>query len=288
MAEITCLSHIVIRSMKLDEWADYGVNILGMEVAERSAERLCLRMDDRAYRLIIEQGPEEDLASAGWELDNQAELEAFVTHLRAQGINVGEAGEDLRRSRNVERLYLCDDPNGFVHEFGAGYKRLCQPFRSKVLVSAFRTGELGLGHFVPLTKDVETSEHFYENVLKLGVSGYMRPNDDLKIVFFHSRTGRFHTLATANLPMPKKIFHIGIEVMSLDDVGRALDRAQQAGITITASIGHHPNAKSVSFYMDGPSGFQFEILWNEIIIDREHWQVMTYQETSDWGHAAPG
>lgn len=87
--------------------------------------------------------------------------------------------------------------------------------------------------------------------------------------------------------MAKKIFHIGIEVMSLDDVGRALDRARQAGVTITASIGHHPNAKSVSFYMDGPSGFQFEILWDEIIIDRAHWQVMTYKETSDWGHAAP-
>lgn len=287
MAEITCLSYIVIRSTKLDEWADYAENILGMELAQRDDDRLYLRMDDQSYRLIVERGEEDDFVTSGWELDNEAELEEFVAHLREQGVEVREADEELRRIRQVERLFLCDDPSGFVHEFASGFKRLCAPFRSNVLVSAFRTGELGLGHFVPLTNDVEMSQAFYEKVLKLGVSGYMRPNEELKIVFFHSRTGRFHSLATANLPMPKKIFHIGIEVLSLDDVGRALDRARAAGVPITASIGHHPNAKSVSFYMEGPSGFQFEILWNEIVIDRAHWQIMTYKETSDWGHAAP-
>ena len=285
MAEITCLSHLVIRSNKFDEWVDYATNILGMQLGGRTNDTLHFRMDDHQYRLVIEAGPEEDIAVAGWELDNEDDLEAYVEHVRSTGVRVEEGSEALRRKRQVERIYTCEDPLGFNHEFITGPRLLQEPFRSKVLVGAFRTGELGLGHFVPVSPDVDAAQRFYQKSLKLGLSGYMRPTEDLKVVFFHTRTGRFHSLATANLPMPKKLFHIGLEVTGIDDVGRAYDRAAKGGVRIASTIGHHPNARSVSFYMECPSGFQFEILSDEIIIDRDHWQVSTYTATSDWGHA---
>ena len=284
MAKITCLSHLVIRSAKLDEWAAFATDILGMELGQRTDEALFLRMDDHQYRLVIEAGPEEDIAVAGWQLDSEADLEAYVDQVRNTGVRVEKGSEALRQRRQVEQIYTCEDMLGIVHEFVTGPRLLQQPFRSKVMVGSFRTGDLGLGHFVPLAPDVDAAQRFYQNSLGLGLSGYMRPTDAIKVVFFHTRTGRFHTMATANLPGAKTLSHIGLEVSGIDDVGRAYDRAAAAGVRIATTLGHHPNAKSVSFYMESPSGFQFEILCDEIVIDPDQWQVTTYTETSDWGH----
>ncbi len=135
--------------------------------------------------------------------------------------------------------------------------------------------------------NVEESIEFYRDVLGLRLSGYMKPPGAFKVAFFHTKNGRYHTIATGEVPTQKKIMHFAVEVNSMDDVGMALDRAVAAGVPITSSMGHHPNAESVSFYMQTPSGFDAEILTGELTVDDENWQIKTYQEFSDWGHKPP-
>lgn len=67
-------------------------------------------------------------------------------------------------------------------------------------------------------------------------------------------------------------------------MGFALDRAKKAGVPITASLGRHPNAESISFYMRTPSGFELEIGNGEIMIPEENWQAQTFLEFSECGH----
>jgi len=186
-------------------------------------------------------------------------------------------------------LYVCEDPNGISHEFYVGLLQEfgIDSFRSHVMRGAFKTGSFGLGHFVSVSRNVEESIAFYRDVLGLRVSGYMHPEGLFKVAFFHVENGRYHTLATGEVPIPKKLMHIAVEVEELDDVNLALDRAVAAGVEITASLGHHPNAKSTSFYMSSPSGFDMEILNGELVIDDNDWQIKTYKEFSDWGHKRP-
>jgi len=289
MAEISSLGYLVLGVSNLDSWEQFATSIMGFQVGIRTEHLLTLRMDQYNYRFMLEKDPSDDLIAVGWELSTEEQLENYVNRLRAKGLKVSEATEFLRSYRKVARLYTCADPNGYTHEFYVGptQENGVNYFRSQHIRSGFKTGPYGLGHFVAIAKDVEESIVFYRDILGLKLSGYMIPSNAFKVAFFHTKNGRYHTLATGEVPIPKRIMHFAVEVNSLNDVGMAHDRAVEAGIPITSSIGHHPNAESVSFYMRTPSGFDAEILAGEMIVDDDNWQIKTYQEFSDWGHKPP-
>lgn len=103
--------------------------------------------------------------------------------------------------------------------------------------------------------------------------------------FFHTKTGRHHSIATAEVPdSPKVLNHFMLEVADIDDVGLAYDRVAKAGISVALELGHHPNDKVFSFYAQTPSGFNFEIGWGGVVIDGSDWEVKSYNQMSDWGH----
>lgn len=75
-----------------------------------------------------------------------------------------------------------------------------------------------------------------------------------------------------------------LEVRSLDDVGRALHRCQDAGHHISLTLGRHSNDHMLSFYPLTPSGFDVEYGWAGLEVDDERWHVMTHATNSAWGH----
>ena len=75
-----------------------------------------------------------------------------------------------------------------------------------------------------------------------------------------------------------------LETTSLNDVGRALDRAIRRGVSITSSLGRHRNDETVSFYMQGPSRFDIEIGWDSVLVD-DDWIEHEFAGGGDtWGH----
>jgi len=208
MAELSNLAYAVFDVSDLDRWESFAVDVVGLQAVRPSSNAgLALRMDDYGYRILLQQGEQDDLAVAGWELNTEAELEAYVARARAAGGEVREADPALLAARGVEKLYVCDDPIGFSHEFFYGPQILpaSRPFVSKVLSGrGFKTGPLGLGHILPVARDYKTSTDFYRNVLGLKISDFIRaelaPGMVVDATFFHSATGRHHSLATAQLP----------------------------------------------------------------------------------------
>ncbi|MDT4805045.1 3-methylcatechol 2,3-dioxygenase [compost metagenome] len=293
MPEISTLGYWVINASDLEQWEHFATRILGLQVGFRTADELQLRMDEREQRMIIERGTEDDLSALGWEFDTAAELEAYMAQLLERDVEVRDAGAELAQKRRVEKVYYCLDPVGFRHEFfyGAQHAPMSKPFHSPLLVGGgFVTGRLGIGHVVVAANDAAESLHFYNDILGLRISDYIRdahshPGMDIDCVFMHTRTGRHHSLATAVLKSSKKVNHLMIQVKSLNDVGLAFDRVRAAGVPVIMDIGHHPNDQMLSFYIVTPSGFGFEYGWGGVVIDEDSaWDVRTYTELSDWGH----
>ena len=56
--------------------------------------------------------------------------------------------------------------------------------------------------------------------------------------------------------------HLMVEAATLDDVGLALDRAEQLGIPMMNTLGKHTNDHMVSFYVYSPEGYAIEFGWN--------------------------
>lgn len=295
MSPISNLGYMCIVARDLDAWEHFAAAIVGA-ICKRTADGvLLIRLDELEYRLQIHCGDEDDLTIVGWTVDSTAELEDFVASLRRKGIAIQEGTAEEREARMVERLYWCVDPDGLRHEIftGSRHATASRFFTSPLLVGGgFETGRLGVGHYLQNARDVAATVAFYEQVLGLKVSDYIRQRDYLPGVnvegtFLHARTGRHHSAAVTSMPTPKRVHHIMLQLKSLDDVGLGYDRCTDAGIPIQNGIGHHPNDKMTSFYVTTPSGFALEYGWGSIVIDDEDWEIKTYSQLSDWGHRMP-
>ena len=85
------------------------------------------------------------------------------------------------------------------------------------------------------------------------------------------------------------IQHLNLEVASREELTATFERCKALGCKITRNIGQHPNDRELSFYVQNPSGFEFEIGWDALAVDETTWQAgMSYPMMSNWGHETPG
>lgn len=291
MGQVTELGYIGFEVTDLGAWQDFAVGLLGLGPAERrDAHELGLRMDERAHRIVLVQGAADDLAFLGFDCGTRASLDELVAALRARGCEVAGNDPALAARRAVEQVAVTRDPVGNRVELYVGLARATTAFSSPLVPSGFATGRGGAGHaFLPV-EDRAAVLDFYQ-ALGFRLSDYIRqevaPGMVVDAVFTHCNP-RHHTLAFAALPSPKRIHHFMIEVGSTVDVGRAHDRAQDARVPLALSLGAHPNDHMFSFYAVTPSGFCIEVgAGGRLIEDEDHWQVVTYDCLSTWGHRPP-
>ena len=95
---------------------------------------------------------------------------------------------------------------------------------------------------------------------------------------------RHHSLALAPFPAAAGIVHLMIEVATLDDVGRALDRCARRGVPVSATLGRHANDLMVSFYCPTPGGFDVEYGTDGLRVDDATWVSRETTAVSLWGH----
>jgi 2,3-dihydroxybiphenyl 1,2-dioxygenase len=291
MAEVQNLAYVVIAAKDLAAWRRFATDIVGMGTCDTAAGALGLRLDNHPWRLLIEQGDDDDLTHAGWDLGSDAALDEFVAGLSAKGVDVREEPASVAAVRCVSRLFSIADPNGFRHEFFVGRTGLQHDggaLGHMLRGNGFVTDELGIGHILPVSKDYAEGVRWYSEVLGLRNSDRIRqemaPGIFADATFFHSATGRHHSLATGSFPSPKRLNHLMLEFRDMNDVGLACDRAKKAGVPIVLELGHHPNDQMFSFYMRTPSGFGLELGHGGVVIDDSNWEPQLYDVMSDWGH----
>jgi 2,3-dihydroxybiphenyl 1,2-dioxygenase len=128
---------------------------------------------------------------------------------------------------------------------------------------------------------------FFCGVLEFRVSDHIRaeliPGRPMELTFLRCN-GRHHSLALAPLRSPKRIVHLMVEAMTIDDVGRAHDRCAQENIHLSFTLGRHSNDEMFSFYPLSPSGFDIEYGWGGLEVDDDSWHVLTHNSISAWGH----
>lgn len=289
MSELRCLAYVVFGASDLDRWTGFARDIVGLVVEPAAGGALGLRMDADPWRILIEQGEDDDITHAGWEIGPDGALDDYVATLRAKGQDVREEGDALAAHRSVDRLFSLADPNGFRHEFFGKRRKATSPRLSPLLRGGgFVTGDLGIGHILPVAGDYAQAVRWYQDVLGLRYSDRIRqemaPGVFADATFFHTATGRHHSLATGAFPSPKRLNHLMLEYQDMNDVGAAYDRALAADIPIILELGHHPNDKAFSFYMKSPSGFGIELAHGSVVIDDETWEPQIHPVMSDWGH----
>lgn len=290
MSSVTEFSYIGIHSQHLEGWKSFAIKMLGMQIGEHAESWLSLRMDDKRYRLFIERGDREDLAFSGFSCSSSDDFNCILDRLRKTGNRVDRGDQSLAALRGVARLAATTDPIGNRVELVLGFEDAAEPFHSEVLKSRFVTGVGGLGHEFLMDQGKRDELLAWYQLLGFRISDYIRediaPGVIADAVFMHCNA-RHHSVAWANMPFPKRLHHLMIEVADVHDVGLAYERCMNAGREFEMTLGGHPNDEMFSFYVRTPSGFNVEYGYGGRLIDDANWTVRQYDHLNTWGHRAP-
>ena len=298
MTGIRSLGYLRIESADVGAWREFGVRALGMvEGRGPEAGAVYLRMDDFPARLVIVPGEREGLLASGWEVPGESDLAEVGRALEEAGVAVKAGTPAELAERRVAQLLRFDDPAGNALEVFSGaaleHRPAVSPYGNR-----FVTGFLGLGHVVLPVSDDESALRFYTDVLGFRLRDSMRMAPELfgrpagppLWMRFLGCNPRHHSLALAPFPAPAGIVHLMIEVASLDDVGRAMDRCARRGAPASATLGRHANDLMVSFYVRTPGGFDIEYGTDGRLVDDATWVSQETTAISLWGHrfGSPG
>ena len=282
---IAGLSYVVVETDQTDSWREFATDLLGLMPSRLALPEgsSAYRMDDRMARFIVRPGP-DSVAAVGWDVAGRPEWDELLTRLAKAGIETEEVTGDEAHARGAAQLCRTEDPSGEVVEF------VFQPFRDPIdrFVSPigvnFVIGDMGMGHTTKAVANYAETVEFYTEVLGFRV----RETIDLAIrATFASPNPRHHAIALIDGDGENHFHHVMLEVDSIDDVGRCLDRVEAGAAPQTTSLGRHFNDLMISFYMASPSGLQIEYGYAGLRVDLDQWVENTQGGAggpSLWGH----
>ncbi len=137
---------------------------------------------------------------------------------------------------------------------------------------------------------------YYNHVFDARLSDYIDETISgvkLKIRFLRVNE-RHHSVAIAAVnalpinPIRTRVQHVNVQVADLDDMTASYQRVKELGFHMALAVGQHTNDKELSYYAMTPSGFEWEVGWNPIVVDETTWEPTTYQGISIWGHTPEG
>jgi len=287
VVEVSGLAYVVVEATDLSAWRSLGENVIGMMAAETD-HGVALKMDERDHRIVVVLGDADRYLATGWEVAGAAEFDDVLDRLTEKDVPFYLASRDEAAARKVQALARFDDPSGNRQELVWGFRSGFTRFMSPQGVGRFVTGPLGMGHTVLPAARFEATEAFYRDILGFGLADILvhRPagGPAQRIHFFHCGNGRHHSLALFEGHVPAGCVHLMVEVESMDEVGRAMDRVKAHGVKLMCTLGRHVNDEMTSFYFSTPAGFAIEFGYGGRVIDWTGHVAFESTAVSLWGH----
>ena len=284
---IHSLGYLRLTSPDPEAWRRFGTDVLGMDAVDLGSG-IGLRIDEDPYRLAVVAGERRAVEAIGFQVAGAHALEGVIDKVAASGTEVHIADPVDAAARGVSALVRFPDPFGAPIEVFHGPKLVHDP-PARGHVSGFLTGDLGMGHVVLGGPEAHEALAFYLDVLGFEVRNTMQragstaehPDDR---IWFLGCNSRHHTVALFERPGPWELVHFMVEVLTIDDVGRSLDRALAAGFPQRLTLGRHSNDGMVSFYTSTPDDYTIEVGHDGRIVAPG---APSYEITrgSYWGHA---
>lgn len=289
------LGYIVIETDKFTDWHRFGKEAIGLHVDTLGTDAMRFRMDEHECRFLLRRGPAEDVAAAGWLVDDHETFEQIVGRVRDRGVPVVDGTDDEAAMRGVERFLRFPGPKGIDQEIFTRAKT--GPMPLDMIASSFVTGNAGMGHVAITTTRPDQLRNYYNTVFDAHLTDWIDETISgvkLKIKFLRVNE-RHHSIAVANTapfkidPIRTKIQHLNVQVDSLDDMADSYVRLRTLGFDMALGVGQHTNDRELSYYVQTPSGFEWETGWNPITItDESAWEPSAHKGISIWGHTPMG
>jgi 2,3-dihydroxybiphenyl 1,2-dioxygenase len=289
------LGYIVIETDRFADWRRFGRDAIGMHLDETLPDVMRFRLDDNECRFLLQRGPAEDVTALGWQIDDHRTFDEILDRVTRHGVSIQEGTAEEAALRGVERLTRFPGPNGLIQEIFTHASRSDTP-PDMAVRGGFVTGEGGIGHVAVTSKKPHLIRGYYDTVFDARLTDYIDETiSGLKFKIRFLRVNqRHHSVAIAAVnglpinPIRTRVQHLNIQVAELDDMTASYQRVKELGFDMALAVGQHTNDKELSYYAMTPSGFEWEVGWNPIVVDENTWEPTTHQGISIWGHTREG
>lgn len=283
-ARVISLAYLRMGAESLATWVDFAERFIGAMVAERSDDRLLLRLDHYSYRFDIRPASAGGVQAVGWEVKGPQELAEIRGRLTDAGFEVRDFDADQVAERRISGGLTFRDPDdNFDLEVIWGLKSEVARFASK-LGAEFVAGDLGLGHLFQVVTSEEAYARLYFDIFGFLLSDHIDFPGPAVGVFTHCNP-RHHSFAfSENTVRRPGIGHFMVETTELDIIGRCMDLVDSEGVQVVQTFGKHTNDKMVSLYIVTPSDVAVEFGTGGILIDDDTWRPVRYDAAHYWGH----
>jgi len=289
------LGYIVVETERFTDWRRFGHDAIGMHVDDTGPDVLRFRLDDNQCRFLLRRGPAEDVTALGWQVDDHRTFDEILARVTCHDVPVIEGTTEEAGLRGVERLVRFPGPNGLTQEL------FTRPHIGDVPVDmavrgGFVTGQAGIGHVAVTSTKPHQMRGYYDTVFDARLTDFIDETiGGLKFKIRFLRVNqRHHSIAIAAVnrlpinPIRTRVQHVNVQVADLDDMTASYQRVKDLGFQLALEVGQHTNDRELSYYAVTPSGFEWEVGWNPIVVDEKTWQPTTYQGISIWGHTRQG
>ena len=141
------LGYFLFEVSDLEAWDHFLTEVVGVERGQTLVEGLVpYRTDERAARILLREGPADDLVALGFEVPTETALAEVSARVGKAGYAIEPSSTGEARGRGVAGFARTFEPGGVAIEIFYGPVIAETPFRRDVVATGFVTGEQGVGH----------------------------------------------------------------------------------------------------------------------------------------------
>jgi 2,3-dihydroxy-p-cumate/2,3-dihydroxybenzoate 3,4-dioxygenase len=203
-----------------------------------------LRCGNSPCDVALYDGKEPGLRRIAFEMENEAHLNAALKHLVAIGVKTWDAPAADRAAFDQRASFRFAEPHSDL---------TVELYVGNAPVAPTTSGLDRLGHVVINVLDADAVAKFFAEEMNFRISDYIE-----NAAFMRCFPNPYHH-SLAIVPGPEnRLNHVNFLVHSLDDFGRAMNRAKRHDAEIVFGPGRHPPSGSIFLYFLDPDGMTFE------------------------------
>jgi catechol 2,3-dioxygenase-like lactoylglutathione lyase family enzyme len=254
MLRVTRISHATFETPDVDRQLEYQVNVLGLSLAEREADRAFVKTGLGQLAVVLKRGDMPRCTGIAFQVDPALGIDDLRKRLTDAGVY-----SELRNDTvpGIGEMLSFKDPLGTTIDLFAQSRLLAEDRRPKSFLP------LKLGHLAFKAPDLNAMVKFYSDVLGFRVSDWR------KGIFVWMRCGPDHHTANFAKGDVAKMHHIAFELADRAEILRACDFLGRNKYPIIWGPGRHVIGDNVFTYHRDPDGHIIELYAEMARIDNE-------------------
>jgi 2,3-dihydroxy-p-cumate/2,3-dihydroxybenzoate 3,4-dioxygenase len=257
MIRYSKLGYIALNVSDLEKSCDFYGRLLGLERVESECLNTAFfRSSCDHPNLILTQNSNSNpgLNRIGLELETPEMVDETFEYFAGLGLNPGVISLQEMDVLQQARTFKVVDPLGITFEFYSDMAQL--PLEFKQSVADIQK----LGHVVLKTPDVEKAIRFYKDMFNFRVSDYFggTGSSEKAGAWFRCFPVPYHHSFAVFQGEETGLHHLNFMVSTIDDIGKAVNRFKQNGVTIAMGPGRHAPSGAIFLYVLDPDGLTVE------------------------------